>query len=249
MFQQLLTPVGDSLGLSFLVAILPVLAVLVLLGLLRRPAWQAALSGLIVGLVVAILVWRMPPSLAFAAVMNGAVFALWPVMWIVVNALLLYNIAVRSGRFQAFRDWMTDHLPNDRRVVLVVVGFCFGALLEGVSGFGTPVAITSSLLIIFGFDAARGAGFRPDLQHRAGGLRRARRSGHRARRGHRPAGADARRDDRPAIADHRPPAALLRHGALWRPALGPRAVAVAAGRGREFRHLAIRLLELPRLFA
>ncbi|MDR3449583.1 MAG: L-lactate permease, partial [Alphaproteobacteria bacterium] len=130
MFQQLLTPVGDSLGLSFLVAILPVLAVLVLLGLLRRPAWQAALSGLIVGLVVAILVWRMPPSLAFAAVMNGAVFALWPVMWIVVNALLLYNIAVRSGRFQAFRDWMTDHLPNDRRVVLVVVGFCFGALLE-----------------------------------------------------------------------------------------------------------------------
>ena len=152
MFQQLLTPVGDSLGLSFLVAILPVLAVLVLLGLLRRPAWQAALSGLVVGLVVAIFVWRMPPSLALAAVTNGAVFALWPVMWIVVNALLLYNIAVRSGRFQAFRDWMTDHLPNDRRVVLVVVGFCFGALLEGVSGFGTPVAITSSLLIIFGFD-------------------------------------------------------------------------------------------------
>ncbi len=152
MFQQLLTPVGDSLGLSFLVAILPVLAVLVLLGLLRRPAWQAALSGLIVGLVVAIFIWRMPPSLALAAVTNGAVFALWPVMWIVVNALLLYNIAVRSGRFQAFRDWMTDHLPNDRRVVLVVVGFCFGALLEGVSGFGTPVAITSSLLIIFGFD-------------------------------------------------------------------------------------------------
>ena len=152
MFQQLLTPVGDSLGLSFLVAILPVLAVLVLLGLLRRPAWQAALSGLIVGLVVAIFVWRMPPALALAAVTNGAVFALWPVMWIVVNALLLYNIAVRSGRFQAFRDWMTDHLPNDRRVVLVVVGFCFGALLEGVSGFGTPVAITSSLLIIFGFD-------------------------------------------------------------------------------------------------
>jgi lactate permease len=152
MFQQLLTPVGDSLGLSFLVAILPVLAVLILLGVLRRPAWQAALAGLIVGLVVAIFVWQTPPALAFGAVMNGAVFALWPVMWIVVNALLLYNIAVRSGRFQAFRDWMTDHLPNDRRVVLVVVGFCFGALLEGVSGFGTPVAITSSLLIIFGFE-------------------------------------------------------------------------------------------------
>ena len=72
-------------------------------------------------------------------------------MWIVVNALLLYNIAVRSGRFDAFRAWVIDHLPNDRRVVLVVIGFCFGALLEGVAGFGTPVAITSSLLILVGF--------------------------------------------------------------------------------------------------
>ena len=72
-------------------------------------------------------------------------------MWIVVNALLLYNIAVKSGRFDAFRVWVIDHLPNDRRVVLVVIGFCFGALLEGVAGFGTPVAITRSLLILVGF--------------------------------------------------------------------------------------------------
>ncbi len=151
MFQQLLTPVGESLGLSFLVAILPVLAVLVLLGVFRRPAWQAAGAGLIVGLVIAIAVWQMPPGLAFDSVANGAVFALWPVMWIVLNALLLYNIAVRSGRFDAFRVWVIDHLPNDRRIVLVVIGFCFGALLEGVSGFGTPVAITSSLLILVGF--------------------------------------------------------------------------------------------------
>ena len=151
MFAQLLTPVGDSLTLSFLFAVLPILAVLVLLGLLRRPAWQAALAGLVVGLIVSVTVWRMPPGLALQAVVNGAVFALWPVMWIVVNALLLYNIAVRSGRFEAFRVWLIDHLPNDRRVILVVIGFCFGALLEGVSGFGTPVAITSSLLILVGF--------------------------------------------------------------------------------------------------
>ena len=149
--RRTVTPVGDSLGLSFLVAILPVVAVLVLLGLLRRPAWQAALAGLIVGLIVAVSAWHMPVGLAVAAVLNGAVFALWPVMWIVVNALLLYNIAVRSGRFDAFRAWMIAHLPNDRRVVLVVIGFCFGALLEGIAGFGTPVAITSSLLILVGF--------------------------------------------------------------------------------------------------
>jgi lactate permease len=151
MFQQLLTPVGASLGMSFVVATLPVATVLVLLGVLRRPAWQAALAGLIVGLIVAIGVWQLPVNLALDSVVNGAVFALWPVMWIVFSALLLYNIAVRSGRFDAFRSWMLVHLPNDRRVILVVIGFCFGCLLEGISGFGTPVAITSSLLILIGF--------------------------------------------------------------------------------------------------
>ncbi|MEA2756662.1 MAG: lactate permease [Aliidongia sp.] len=151
MFKQLLTPVGDSLGLSFLVAVLPIVAVLVILGVLRRPAWQAALAGLVTALIVSIAVWQMPADLAFDSVLNGAVFALWPVMWIVVNALLLYNIAVESGRFDAFRNWIIAHMPNDRRIVLVVIGFCFGALLEGVAGFGTPVAITSSLLILVGF--------------------------------------------------------------------------------------------------
>src|SRR5450432_826467 len=153
MFHQLLTPVGDSLLLSFLVAILPIATVLVLLGILKRPAWQAALAGLVVGLLIAATVWGMPARMAFASALNGAVFALWPVMWIVVNALLLYNVAVVSGRFDAFRAWVIRHLPNDRRVVLVAIGFCFGALLEGIAGFGTPVAITASLLIMVGFPA------------------------------------------------------------------------------------------------
>ena len=153
MFHQLLTPVGNSLGLSFLVAILPIATVLILLGVVRRPAWQAALAGLIVGLIIAIAVWGLPASIAFAAASNGAVFALWPVMWIVITALFVYNIAVSSGRFDAFRAWIIKHLPDDRRVVLIVIAFCFGALLEGIAGFGTPVAITSSLLIMCGFPA------------------------------------------------------------------------------------------------
>ncbi len=151
MFQQLLTPVSDSLGLSFLVAALPILVVLVGLGVLRRPAWQASLAGLIVAFIIAVTFWRLPVGLAANSVANGAVFAVWPVMWIVFNAMLLYNIAVYSGHFDAFRRWTLQHLPNDRRVVLVAIGFCFGALLEGVAGFGTPVAITSSLLILVGF--------------------------------------------------------------------------------------------------
>jgi lactate permease len=153
MFQQLLTPVGGSLTLSFLVAILPVATVLVLLGIVKRPAWQAALGGLIVGLLIASTVWALPAQIAVSSALNGAVFALWPVMWIVINALFLYNVAVTSGRFDAFRSWIITHLPNDRRVVLIAIGFCFGALLEGVAGFGAPVAITASLLIMCGFPA------------------------------------------------------------------------------------------------
>jgi lactate permease len=152
-FSQPLTPVGHSLLLSFLVAAVPIAVALVMLGLLRRPAWQASLAGLIAGLAIAIGVWKMPVGIAFDSVAAGMALALVPVMWIVVNALLLYNIAVKSGRFDQFRQWMLDHLPNDRRLVLLVVAFSFGCLLEGISGFGTPIAITSALLVALGFPA------------------------------------------------------------------------------------------------
>jgi lactate permease len=151
MFHQQLTPIADSLGLSCLVAAIPVLTVLLMLGVLRRPAWQAASAGLVLALIIAVLPWQMPVALAVQSVLNGATFALWPMMWIVVNGLLLYNISVRSGRFDALRTWVLRHLPNDRRVVLVVMGFCFGAMLEAITGFGAPVAVTAALLILVGF--------------------------------------------------------------------------------------------------
>src|SRR6185437_10921266 len=151
MFHQLLTPVQGSLGLSFLVAAIPIATILVLLGVLKWPAWRASLAGLVVTAGIAVFVWQFPPKLAAESAAAGAVFALWPIMWIVFNALVLYNIALLSGRFEAFRLWVIEHLPNDRRVILIVIGFCFGALLEGVAGFGTPVAITSALLIMLGF--------------------------------------------------------------------------------------------------
>ncbi len=142
MFNQLLVPVDGNLILSFAAAALPIATVLVALGILRRPAWQASLAGLIVGLVIAIFVWSFPPGLALDAVAAGAVFALWPVMWIVFNALLLYNIAVISGRFDAFRDWLLKALPNDRRVVLVVIGFCFGCKMISPQNIATGVSVT-----------------------------------------------------------------------------------------------------------
>ena len=153
MFHQILAPVAGNLFLSFLVGLIPIAVVLVLLGVLRRPAWQAALAGLVVGLLIAIGVWQMPLGLAASSTANGMVFALLPVMWIVWNAMWLYNIAVRSGKFELFRRWMVYNVPADKRILLILIGFCFGALMEGIAGFGTPVAIGSALLIALGFPA------------------------------------------------------------------------------------------------
>src|SRR6266540_538657 len=151
MFHQILAPVAGNLFLSFLVGLIPIAVVLVMLGILRRPAWQAALSGLIVGLLIAIGVWQIPVGIAASSTLNGIVFALVPVMWIVWNAMWLYNIAVRSGKFELFRRWMIYSVPPDRRILMLIIGFSFGALMEGVAGFGTPVAIGSALLIALGF--------------------------------------------------------------------------------------------------
>ena len=153
MFHQILAPVAGNLFLSFLIGLIPIAVVLVLMGVLRRPAWQAALAGLIVGLSIAIGVWQMPAKLAASSTLNGMAFALVPVMWIVWNAMWLYNISVRSGKFDLFRRWMVYNVPADKRILLILIGFCFGALMEGISGFGTPIAICSALLIALGFPA------------------------------------------------------------------------------------------------
>jgi lactate permease len=153
MFHQLLAPVASSLFLSFLVGLIPILVVLILLGVVRRPAWQAALAGLVVGFLIAITVWQMPVGLAVSSTLNGFAFALLPVMWIVWNAMWLYNVTVRSGKFDLFRRWMIYNVPPDKRILLLLIAFSFGALLEGVAGFGTPVAIGSALLVALGFPA------------------------------------------------------------------------------------------------
>ncbi|CEI87443.1 Putative Lactate permease [Rhizopus microsporus] len=94
----------------------------------------------------------MPAQKAFESIGNGIVFANWPIMWIVVNAMFIYNTAVYSGIFEYFRRWMLTYTPPDKRIILLIVGYSFGALLEGVAGFGTPGAICSSLMVSLGFD-------------------------------------------------------------------------------------------------
>ncbi|KAG2176909.1 hypothetical protein INT43_007563 [Umbelopsis isabellina] len=152
LFVQPLAPIGGSLVGSFFVGLIPLIVVLVMLGGFKMPAHYSSLVGLIVCIFIAIFAWHMPAQQAFESVGNGIVYANWPIMWIVVNAMFVYNIAVRSGKFELFRRWMISNTPPDKRILLLIIGYSFGALLEGVAGFGTPGAICSSLLVSLGFD-------------------------------------------------------------------------------------------------
>lgn len=151
MFHQILTPVVGSTFLSFLVGMIPIVVVLVLLGIIRAPAWISALSGLVIGFIIALAFWKIPGGLAISSVANGMVFALWPVMWIVFAAMWLYNLSQRTGAFDQFRKWMYHYATTDRRIQVLIIAFSFGALMEGIAGFGTPVAIASALLVGLGF--------------------------------------------------------------------------------------------------
>ncbi|KAI8366239.1 lactate permease [Blakeslea trispora] len=151
LFIQKLTPIGDSLIGSFFVGIIPLLIVLVMLGVFRLPAYISAFTGLVVCIFVAIFGWHMPAVQAFEAIGNGIVYANWPIMWIVFNSMFFYNVTVRSGTFDLFRKWILLYTPPDLRIILVIISFCFSALLEGVAGFGVPGAICSSMLVSVGF--------------------------------------------------------------------------------------------------
>jgi lactate permease len=156
MFKQVLDPVGDSLGWSTLFAVLPLITLFVLLGGLRLKAHIAALCSLAVAILVAIIVYSMPVGQTLDSGLEGAAFGLFPIMWIVVNAIWIYNMAERSGHFAVIRRSF-ERLSDDQRVQAVLIAFCFGALLEALAGFGTPVAICSVMLIGLGFQPIKAA--------------------------------------------------------------------------------------------
>jgi lactate permease len=155
-FRQKLAPVGGSLALSALVALLPLIVVFVLLGVVRTKAHVAALAGLATALVVAVAAYAMPVSLAVLSATQGGVFGVFPIMWIVLCALWLYQLTVTSGRFEDLRATF-DVVSEDPRVQAVLIAFCFGGLLEALAGFGAPVAITATMLIALGVAPLRAA--------------------------------------------------------------------------------------------
>ncbi|MDT0406373.1 L-lactate permease [Streptomyces edwardsiae] len=156
MYVQELEPVAGSLGLSALVAALPLLIVLVLLGGVRMKAHLAGLTGLLTAVLVACLAYGMPLDQTLSSGVQGAVFGVFPIMWIVINALWVYRMTVRTRHFDILRRSF-GRLSDDPRIQALVVAFCFGALLEALAGFGAPVAISAVMLVALGFDPVRAA--------------------------------------------------------------------------------------------
>jgi lactate permease len=155
-FQQDYSPLADSLGLSSLVAILPLLVLFLLLGAVRMRAWLASLIAVAVAAVVAVGVYSMPFVDTLNTGLLGAAFGFFPIMWIVINAIWIYNLTVDTGHFDVLRRSFAS-ISGDQRVQAIIIAFCFGALLEALAGFGTPVAISAVMLIALGFRPIKAA--------------------------------------------------------------------------------------------
>ncbi|GAA0630636.1 L-lactate permease [Streptomyces thermocarboxydovorans] len=156
MYQPDLSPVADSLAFSSLVAALPLLTLFVLLGGLKLKAHWAGLASLAVAVIVAVTAYGMPADLAVLSAGEGAAFGLFPIMWIVVAAIWVYQLTVVSGRFEDLRRAF-GLISADPRVQAIIIAFCFGGLLEALAGFGAPVAITGVMLMGLGFAPVRAA--------------------------------------------------------------------------------------------
>ena len=155
-FQQDYSPIADSLGLSAIFAILPLLVLFVLLGVVRMRAWLASAISVVVAIVIAVAVYSMPLLDTLDSGLMGAAFGFFPIMWIVVNAIWIYNLTVDTGHFDVLRRSFAS-ISDDQRVQAIIIAFCFGALLEALAGFGTPVAISAVMLIALGFRPIKAA--------------------------------------------------------------------------------------------
>src|ERR1700749_967517 len=156
MYKQVLDAVGDSLFLSALVAMIPLATLFLLLGGLKLKSHWAGLLSLLAAILVAVIAYSMPLGQALDAGLEGAAFGLFPIMWIVWNAIWIFNMTEESGHFAVLRRSF-GAISDDQRIQAVIIAFSFGALLEALAGFGTPVAMTSVMLVALGFKPMKAA--------------------------------------------------------------------------------------------
>jgi len=157
MWQHNYEPIGGSLGLSAPVAAVPIVVLFLMLGLWRAPAWKAALSALGSALIVSVAVYGMPAGLAVISMLYGAAYGLFPIAWIVFASIMLYRLAVDTGKFEVIKD-SVGSLTDDRRLQAMFIAFSFGAFIEGAAGFGAPVAVSGAMLAGLGFNPFYAAG-------------------------------------------------------------------------------------------
>lgn len=149
MYQQVLDPIGGSLAWSAAAAVLPLLVMFVMLGVFRCKSHHAALAGLGTAVGAAVVGWGMPLTQAVSATAEGAFYGVFPILWILVNALFVYRLTVRSGWFEELGR-VVRAISDDLRILSILIAFCFGALLESLAGFGAPVAISAAMLMAAG---------------------------------------------------------------------------------------------------
>ena len=156
MWSQTYFLFGNNLAISALIAAVPIFTLLLLLGVLRKPAWIAGFAGLAISLVLAVAGYHMPLSLALSSAAHGAAFGLFPISWIVFWAIALFRLTVDTGKFEIIKESL-GRLTSDRRMQALLIAFAFGAFIEGASGFGTPVAVSAAMLTGLGFPPLRAA--------------------------------------------------------------------------------------------
>ncbi|WP_077211305.1 L-lactate permease [Bacillus dakarensis] len=156
-FTQNFTAVGDSLALSALIAIIPILYFFWALAIKRMKGYIAGLTTLLLALILAVFAYGMPVMPAVMSATQGAVYGLLPIGWIIITSVFLYNLTVKTGQFDIIRHSVLS-ITEDRRIQALLVAFSFGAFLEGAAGFGAPVAISAALLVGLGFNPLYAAG-------------------------------------------------------------------------------------------
>jgi lactate permease len=157
MWQHNYEPIAGSLAGSALVASIPIAVLFVMLGVLRRPAWMSAFAALVSAFLVAIAAYGMPVPLAAISTVYGAAYGLFPIAWVVFASIMLYRLAVETGKFEIIKD-SVGTLTDDRRLQAMFIAFSFGAFIEGAAGFGAPVAVSGAMLAGLGFNPFFAAG-------------------------------------------------------------------------------------------
>ena len=157
MWQHNYEPIAGSLALSAPVAAIPIVVLFVMLGVLRKAAWISALAALVSALIVALVVYGMPAKLALVSAVYGAAYGVFPIAWIVFASIMLYRLAVDTGKFEIIKD-SVGSLTDDRRLQAMFIAFSFGAFIEGAAGFGAPVAVSGAMLAGLGFNPFYAAG-------------------------------------------------------------------------------------------